>query len=321
MDEFIQLYFSQDFNNQPILDMIKEKIKSKTLDVNYIFAGDLNTLLHYVSHAGCPKCVELLLANGANVAAQNGDGEIALHHAMNSKALTLEEYYGTIELLLGAGSNINKENNFGGTPIFGVSPRFIQRKYYVEIYEYLISKGADYKITDNRGRSFINYQATKKEILFFINKGIDITCVDNDGKNILMHTDDPKMINFLLSTGLFDINLKDNIGWSTLHWAVYKVFPNLKLIRTLVQNGADIGSQTVDGYTPLHITLMAGSKSGAKCLLNLGASPNVLSKKGLTPLEEMDAMTGNEILWSDLDAWEKYKIEMHKLLSKLDTVR
>jgi ankyrin repeat protein len=56
-----------------------------------------------------------------------------------------------VQYLYSIGVNwINEKNSFGRTPIFNAS-----QKVNFDIVEYLISKGADYKLLDNKNNSII----------------------------------------------------------------------------------------------------------------------------------------------------------------------
>ena len=68
-----------------------------------------------------------------------------------------------------------------------------------------------------------------------------------------------------------DVNAKDNMGWTPLHWAVdhfrRDVAEQLALARLLVTNQADVNARTNDGSTALHFAARDGNKETAELLL------------------------------------------------------
>jgi ankyrin repeat protein len=72
-------------------------------------------------------------------------------------------------------------------------------------------------------------------------------------------------------------------GRTPLHTACRKQNRNLNLLKSLLQDGADINAVDMWGNTPLH-TVVVHYKHVAKFLLDNGASVNARNKEGLTPL-------------------------------------
>ncbi|OWF53252.1 Ankyrin-1 [Mizuhopecten yessoensis] len=68
----------------------------------------------------------------------------------------------------------------------------------------------------------------------------------------------------------FDINSRDDMGWTALHYAVY--FHNEKMISFLLDKKADIDCQNRDNKTPLHIAAEQGYYIICELLLENGAN-------------------------------------------------
>ena len=62
---------------------------------------------------------------------------------------------------------------------------------------------------------------------------------------------------------------------------------NIDVARILVDKGnADVNSQTIDGYTPLHIAAISGKAQFIQFLLDKRANRDLRDKRNLTPAEE-----------------------------------
>ena len=109
------------------------------LDPNARGLNNRPVLLAFVWREDKPR-VEKLLARGADVSAQDADGDTALHGAAKSGNVEL------LQILLDKGANPNAKNKQGGTPlmwaaVFGHS----------DAARLLLSRGADSSLKDNDG--------------------------------------------------------------------------------------------------------------------------------------------------------------------------
>lgn len=96
--------------------------------------------------------------------------------------------------------------------------------------------------------------------------------------------------------GGYDINFKDGLGNTALHYAVMNLSPNvMELI--LEQEGADVDLINKQGQTPLHAAVeIQDSKPRlliTKSLLEAGADPRIRnSKTGQKPIETLMSKIG-----------------------------
>ena len=121
-----------------------------------------STPLQFAAQGGHKKIVELLIAEGADVNA-NEDGSSPLHIAANREIA---------ELLIANGAEVNAKKGFGITPLH--SALFVKRK---EIAKLLIAKGADVNTKSEEGTTPLHLAATSgyNEIVeLLIAKGADV---------------------------------------------------------------------------------------------------------------------------------------------------
>lgn len=78
--------------------------------------------------------------------------------------------------------------------------------------------------------------------------------VVNNGRTEIffaISTNDIPKVKSLAEDLSVDINKQDVIGWTPLHWAVHQ--KNLKIVKILLNNGANINLKNKDGSTPLNL--------------------------------------------------------------------
>ena len=101
-----------------------------------------------------------------------------------------------------------------------------------------------------------------------------------------------------------DVNTKDKIGFSPLHWAVRK--GQKEIVELLIAKGANVNAQNKIGMTALHGAASDSNKEIADLLIAGGANVNGKTNRGRTPLE-MAAVSMRDAA---------AKKEMHDLLRK-----
>lgn len=84
----------------------------------------------------------------------------------------------------------------------------------------------------------------------------------------------------LLNSPGIDVHIKDQDGFTALHWAAWSGMPFCSFM--LVQAGLDINARENNGYTPLMLAAMRGNVDTVEMLLRLGADKDVTNNKGAT---------------------------------------
>ena len=98
-----------------------------------------------------------------------------------------------------------------------------------------------------------------------------------------------------------DINIQDKAGFSALHYAVW--WKNLPIIKTLINNGANVNQVDKKGNSPLWYSLTLYRQicdlEIVKMLLFHGATPSLKNIYGRSPLDfakELDVKEISEAL-------------------------
>ena len=104
--------------------------------------------MNIASRDGQLHIIEILLDSGADIESKNMDGYTPLMMASTSNRLNI------VEFLLDNGANIDSKSNDGYTSLICAAS---ERRDCVNIIKTLLNRGADSKIKDNYGWSFIDY--------------------------------------------------------------------------------------------------------------------------------------------------------------------
>ncbi|AXY04464.1 ankyrin repeat protein [Fowlpox virus] len=120
-----------------------------------------------------------------------------------------------------------------------------------------------------------------------LSKGIDINFKDDIGNTALHYACDYRnglnMVRHLIKNGA-DINIENDYGTTPLACAVST--RNIELVSILLDSGADPNSSSSSsiGTKVLHTAVGSGNFNIAKELIESGADPNIGDKAGVTPL-------------------------------------
>jgi ankyrin repeat protein len=223
------------------------------------------------------QAVEILLDNGADIAAKDSDGQTAL----NSTAYNCQTEIA--ELLINKGADIESKNLWNRTILNAAS-------FYgcTSLVKLLIDKGAD---IDARGAEegktplmwAINEGHTDIAELL-VNTGADIDSKDNFDDTALMlaikhgYHDITKL---LIESGA-DVNLEDNKGKTVLILAIERKYYDIT--SSLINSGADVNAKDNDGKTALILAASRGYTETIGLLIDNGADIEAKDSDGKTAL-------------------------------------
>ena len=214
-------------------------------------------LAHRAATIPLPEAADLI-RRGADVNAIDMEGWTALSRASKAGRVYL------LEMLLGAGAD----------PLRAIDP---------------------YNLGRSTPLHWAAYSGSTEAVELLVASGVPVDLRDGYNATALIgSSDDAAMIEKLVELGA-DINARDVMGYSCLHYCVlYTGEDNrsssadetqgTEVARLLVGLGADINSGNTETETPLHLAAINGYVPMLKALLELGADVNSTNGHGNTPL-------------------------------------
>jgi ankyrin repeat protein len=146
------------------------------------------------------------------------------------------------------------------------------------------SKDIDASRSDRDLVTFVT-RDDKELVAFELRRGANPNACGESGPPVLHRAvfgGSMDVINQLLAAGA-DVNNNDARYGAPLHWAAQN--HNVPVIERLVAAGAELNVRNASGETPLMRAIKAtASLEGARCLLALGANPELRDNDGLTVL-------------------------------------
>ncbi|HVY71503.1 MAG TPA: ankyrin repeat domain-containing protein [Verrucomicrobiae bacterium] len=249
-------------------------------------------------NAGNKAIVEALIAHGAAVNVLTGTNqETALHAAVASGFKNL------VEILLSAGADANATNKYGLTPLFVALHRDLP------MMNLLVAKGANLQATwpwllsEGRvvsGNTLLHAAALdgrEDMVLYLLTNGVPVNATNSVGQTALERATTnwrTNVMEVLLAHGAnpnwpamgFDVTLKQPLLEAVEH-------KDERMIRFLLEHGADVNVRDPEGGTPLLRAVNRGNESITSLLLENGANPNARYKNRATALHQA-ALTRNE---------------------------
>lgn len=282
------------------LSAIKHIAELQGMNLPTIRNSKKQTLLHLAAGYGRSRLLTYLIAQGADVNAQDIEGQAPLHnaccHAHNKIARELIE----------AGSNVNLKDYKGWTPLhFAVARKDNLEEIstpYWGVIRLLLDSGADPFIKSDSGRSSLDRIKNKEDrrcirLLHLQNKLK--TCDNNDQETreriidsnlkiedffelVKTGDDNLELIQEFLTIRLLSsrLEIQDNI--TPLHRAAG--YNHLEVAKLFIGAGANVNATDSHGRIPLHNAAQYGHCDMIELLINERSDINKQDLEGFSPI-------------------------------------
>jgi ankyrin repeat protein len=245
------------------------------------------TALHIASQGGHANVVAALIAAGADANAATSTGATALMLAARAGSTD------TVTRLVETGADVNaKENAFGQTALMIAAG--LDR---AEVVRLLLSRGADWKTASS--------VADLKSLTSVIDDGTGRPQQQQAGSGVPGVTRGYRYNELIGTQG----------GLTALHFAARQ--GSAAAARALVDGGADVNVVSPgDHATPLLVAVINGHFDLAAMLLEKGASPNLTSDAGVSPL-----YAALNVQWAPIAAYPQPRAHLQQTRTYLDVMQ
>ena len=217
---------------------------------------------HIAAEEGYLKICRVLLENyNFDVHEIDDDGLAVLHNAALAGDLELFQY------LIESGSDVFSKTTDGRSCLHIAS-----RQGHLKVCRALLQNyNFDISVRDDSGWSVLHHAACSFDLEIFqylIEKGSDIFAKAKSNSSCLhiaAQVGDLKICKAVLQNYDFDINARDDDGFTFLHSAAWSGYS--ELLQYLIENGSDIFSKTKNGRSCLHIAAEQGHLNICRMLL------------------------------------------------------
>jgi ankyrin repeat protein len=267
---------------------------SKKLDINEKDVDGNTPLLFLQTKQNYQQLLDLLLKKGADINAQNNNGENILMIAMNNPIKLLnsenEKYLPPqFEYTISKGIDINHKNKSGENIL-----TYLLNSNYINLVKILISKGVDVNNKNNEGNTPLmlalkNSVESESIISLLLENGADINSKNNQNESPLTFS----LLNKNLSTTKLILSRADitTIDIEMLFKRIlsfekpYSFDEKDNFIKLLLDKGFDINTKNKKGNTLLIESIKTRNLNLFKLLIQKKADINIKDSYGYTPLQ------------------------------------
>ncbi|XP_041132193.1 protein phosphatase 1 regulatory subunit 12A-like isoform X2 [Polyodon spathula] len=224
--------------------------------------------------AGDREEVLVLLQQGASINHTNVDGLTALHQAC------IDENLEMVEFLVEHGANVNQPDNEGWTPLHAAASCG-----FTEIAGFLIKKGARVAAVNSEGELPLDVaqeSAMERLLQAEIKKqGVDVESARQEEKRMMLQ-DAQQLVN----QGKVTVSRHPKTGATDLHVAAAKGY--LEVIKLLLKAGFDVNVKDNDGWSSLHAAAHWGQVEVCRLLGESLCDMQAVNKVGQTAFDVAD---------------------------------
>ncbi len=203
--------------------------------------------------------IDLLLARGANVNAQDSQGNSILMAAVYWRSVKL------VKTLLKKGAHIQVKNRNGET-VLHVAAEMGHSPDVVEVVKLLVQAHARVDERDHEGRTALMLAAETEEeamVKYLLAQHANVNARDKDGMTVLMYS---------LNSYPDALTASDQAREAAI-------------VQELLRRGAKVNSKMYDGRTALMRAVYGGNEATVRLLLRHGAKINARDWNGSTALD------------------------------------
>jgi cytohesin len=246
------------------------------------------------------ETIKIALANGADPNAADQGGWTPLHRAAKSHKKSF------IRLLLAAGGDQDVKNERGDTPYDlgrfswpkdvpaappqpappAVAIHEAARENDVETVRAHVEAGTDVDFRDDQGNTALIAAAPSADssdaMRALLEAGAAVNAIDSDGRTAAFRIWGIDQLEVLVEFGA-DLNIQDVNGKTMLHDLAWQPAGRTELIHAACAHGADPNVQDSKGRSPVFYAAMSNSAANAKALVDAGGDPELADNEGETP--------------------------------------
>ncbi len=219
-----------------------------------------------------------LIDYGLDIHAEDRSGNNVLFYLLKSRK---ERLIGTVKLLIDRNIDCSHKNIFGRNPLM---QKLNYSQEMEEVIKLIIQNGADVNAQDKRGKTALLYNLQSPEICsLLIGYGADLNIKDTRGNSLisqLIRKSSVEAITLFLENGL-DINKQDRNGKTPLFYVIHHMSDDK--LNLLIQKGAKTDIADINGQTPLMKAVNTNIEI-VKTLIENGADINAKDNHGTSVL-------------------------------------